>query len=43
VAHLAAQRSIEMPIATMVAAVLDQNLSVADAVQALMNRPLKEE
>ena len=43
VAHLAAQRSIDMPIATMVAAVLDQNLSVADAVQALMNRPLKEE
>ncbi len=43
VARLAAERSLDMPITTMVAAVVDGQLTVAQAIDALMSRPLKEE
>jgi len=42
-ARLARERGIDMPITTMVAAVLDGTHSLAEAAQALMSRPLKEE
>ncbi|MFC7702584.1 NAD(P)H-dependent glycerol-3-phosphate dehydrogenase [Plastorhodobacter daqingensis] len=40
---LARNRGIDMPITTMVAAVVGGELTVADAMTALMARPLKEE
>lgn len=43
VAKIAAQRDIDMPITTMIAAVLDGKLNIEDATRALMSRPLKEE
>lgn len=43
VAKIAATRGIEMPITTMVAALLDGKLNIKDATRALMSRPLKEE
>lgn len=43
VSILAEKRGIDMPIATMVAALVDQRIAVGDAVAALMNRPLKKE
>lgn len=42
-AKLAREHMIEVPIVAAVAAVLDGNLSVGDAVSGLMNRPLKAE
>jgi glycerol-3-phosphate dehydrogenase (NAD(P)+) len=42
-ARLAAARRIDMPITAMVAAVVDDNLTVAQGIDALMSRPLKEE
>lgn len=43
VARLAAEQGLDMPITTMVAAVLDERLTIPQAVEALMARPLKEE
>jgi glycerol-3-phosphate dehydrogenase (NAD(P)+) len=43
VAALAGKHQIEMPICTAVSAVLQQRLSVEDALQQLMSRPLKRE
>ena len=43
VAQLAQTRGIEMPITAMVAAVLDGRLTIAQATEALLNRPLKQE
>ncbi|MFD1914250.1 NAD(P)H-dependent glycerol-3-phosphate dehydrogenase [Halodurantibacterium flavum] len=43
VSALAAARSIDMPVTAMVAAVIDQRLTVPDAMAALLSRPLKEE
>ena len=43
VSVLAAQRFVDMPIATMVAAVLDGKITIRDATDALLARPLKQE
>lgn len=43
VARLAKTQGVEMPITTVVAAVLDQKITISDAVAALLSRPLKEE
>jgi glycerol-3-phosphate dehydrogenase (NAD(P)+) len=43
VSNLARKHEIEMPIATMVAALVDQKITVEAAVTALMSRPLKQE
>lgn len=43
VARLAAMRGIDMPVCTMVAALIDRRIAVEDAVSALMARPLKKE
>ncbi len=43
VARLAAERGIDMPVCTMVAALIDRRIAVEDAVSALMARPLKKE
>ena len=43
VAALAGKHQIEMPICTAVSAVLQQQLSVEDALRQLMSRPLKRE
>ena len=43
VSKLAQNRDIEMPIASMIPALTDHKISVSDAVQALLARPLKEE
>ncbi len=43
VSILAKKRKIEMPIAAMVAALVDGKIAVGDAVAALMARPLKKE
>ncbi len=43
VAALAADRQLDMPICNAVAAILDQRISVTDALHALLSRPLKEE
>lgn len=43
VARLAEKRGIDMPIAAMVAALVDRRLSVGEAMAALMTRPLKKE
>ena len=40
---LARARAVEMPVAEMVAAVLDGRLTVAQATEALLARPLREE
>ena len=40
---LATEHGVEMPIAATVAAVLDGKLNVAQAMEALLSRPLKEE
>ena len=40
---LAARLGIDMPVTETVAALLDERLSIAQAVQSLMNRPLKQE
>ena len=41
--QIAKARGVEMPIVAAMAAILDGNLSVEDAVNMLMNRPIKEE
>ena len=43
VAALARDRGVEMPIAAMVAALIDGRISVAKATEALLSRPLKQE
>jgi glycerol-3-phosphate dehydrogenase (NAD(P)+) len=43
VSVLAKKHGIDMPIATMVAALVDQNITVAEAVSALLSRPLRKE
>lgn len=43
VARLAVARDIDMPLCTMIAAVIEGAMSVDDATRALMARPLKEE
>ena len=43
VSVLAQKRGVEMPIATMVAALSEHRITVSDAAQALLSRPLKEE
>jgi glycerol-3-phosphate dehydrogenase (NAD(P)+) len=43
VSKLAQNRNIEMPIAAMVTALTEHKISVRDAVEALLARPLKEE
>lgn len=43
VSILAQKRGIEMPIATMIAALTDRRITISEAVQALLSRPLKEE
>jgi glycerol-3-phosphate dehydrogenase (NAD(P)+) len=43
VSILAQKHQIELPIAAMVAALVDQKITVDAAVSALMSRPLKEE
>jgi len=42
-ARIAAERSIEAPIISAVAAILEGAVSIQDAVSALMSRPLKNE
>ena len=43
VSILAQKRGIEMPVATMIAALTDRRITISEAVQALLSRPLKEE
>ncbi|KPN62752.1 glycerol-3-phosphate dehydrogenase (NAD(P)+) [Aliiroseovarius crassostreae] len=43
VAALARDQGIDMPIAEMIVAVLDKHLTIKEAVEALLARPLKEE
>lgn len=40
---LAARHEIEMPLTRIVSAVLERSLTIAEAVQALLSRPLKSE
>lgn len=40
---LAQRLGVDMPIAAMVAALIDRRITVAEAAQALLSRPLKEE
>ena len=42
-AELAAQRRVEAPIVTAIAAIIDGGLSVDQAIEGLVNRPLKAE
>ncbi|TIT89877.1 MAG: glycerol-3-phosphate dehydrogenase, partial [Mesorhizobium sp.] len=42
-ARLAAERGIDAPIITAVAAILDGTVTIGQAVTALMTRPLKTE
>ncbi|MGV8985696.1 MAG: NAD(P)H-dependent glycerol-3-phosphate dehydrogenase [Cypionkella sp.] len=43
ISHLAASLSIDMPVASMVARLIDKEISLQQAVRSLMSRPLKEE
>ena len=43
VSILAKKHEIDMPIAAMVAALVDRNISVTEAVSALLSRPLRKE
>lgn len=43
VVALAKSRGVEMPISQMVAAVLDRSLTIAEAMELLLSRPLKAE
>ena len=43
VAKLAAQKGIDMPITTMIAALLGQDITLPQAIHALLSRPLKQE
>ncbi len=41
--EMARSRGVEMPIAAAVAAVLDQNLTIDAAIEALLTRPFRAE
>jgi glycerol-3-phosphate dehydrogenase (NAD(P)+) len=43
VAKLAKAQGIDMPITHMIAALLDDKITLSQAIGALMSRPLKEE
>lgn len=43
VARIARERSLDMPISTAVAAIVNDRLSVDDAIEALLTRPFKAE
>ncbi len=43
VTRIAAEQGLDLPVTAMVAAVLDAQLTVPDAMAALLSRPLKEE
>ncbi len=43
VARVAGQRGIDMPISSAVAGIVDGTLSVDDAIDGLLSRPLKPE
>jgi glycerol-3-phosphate dehydrogenase (NAD(P)+) len=43
VAKIAQRDGIEMPITQMIAALMAQEITLRQAIQALMSRPLKEE
>ncbi|MGQ0609696.1 MAG: NAD(P)H-dependent glycerol-3-phosphate dehydrogenase [Paracoccaceae bacterium] len=43
VARLARNRAVEMPLTTMIAALIDGQTNLSQAITALMSRPLKEE
>jgi len=43
VSKLAAQRGVEMPLANMVTALCQHRITVAEAAEALLSRPLKKE
>jgi glycerol-3-phosphate dehydrogenase (NAD(P)+) len=43
VAEMARRDGIEMPITRMIAALVTQSITLTEAIQALMSRPLKEE
>ena len=43
VAGLARAADLDMPISTVVAGLVDGRLAVAEAMQALLSRPLKQE
>jgi glycerol-3-phosphate dehydrogenase len=34
---------MDMPITSMIAALIDKKIALADAIQALLSRPLKQE
>ena len=42
-AEMAQEKSVEMPIASAIAAVLDGTLSVDQAIESLLTRPFKSE
>lgn len=43
VVALSRQRGVDMPVAGMVAALIDRHISLPQAIAALLNRPLKQE
>jgi glycerol-3-phosphate dehydrogenase (NAD(P)+) len=43
VAQLAGARGVEMPITAMLVDLFDHKTSIAEAIQSLLSRPLKEE
>ena len=43
VSILAKKQNLEMPITECVAAILDQKITIAEAMDALLSRPLKKE
>ncbi len=43
VARLAAERGLDLPVTTMVAALVDGGIDLSDAIQSLLTRPLKAE
>lgn len=43
IANIAKHQDIDMPIATMVTALIDREITIPEAIQALLTRPLKQE
>jgi glycerol-3-phosphate dehydrogenase (NAD(P)+) len=43
VSNIAKNMQIDMPITTMIAAVIDQDITLSQAISALLSRPLKQE
>lgn len=43
VSNIAKTEGIDMPISSMVSALIDQKIALSDAIQALLTRPLKQE